>query len=193
MKGPVLFNVYLHPCCHGEVRSLPEIKALVLPDVLHYPNDLQRQHVLPQICEAERETRRRITMRWVLAASLLWSTPWCIMEQQSFQRQKSSRSQKLQNAQAAEVKCEIPAMCCSFWNLFKEHWYGCVGLSWHTLQAYTELCCMLSKSASVCVCVCVLRQGGRERRSVRTYHLHFWRWFRCSETAAPTSYLGFPS
>lgn len=41
----------MHPCCHEEARSLPEIKALVLPDVLHYPNDLQSQHVLPQICE----------------------------------------------------------------------------------------------------------------------------------------------
>lgn len=40
MKGPVPVNGYLHPCCHDEVRSLPEIKALVLPDVLHYPNDL---------------------------------------------------------------------------------------------------------------------------------------------------------
>lgn len=49
-KYPVPVNVHLHPCCHGEVKSLPEIKALVLPDVLHYPNDLQCQHVLPQIC-----------------------------------------------------------------------------------------------------------------------------------------------
>lgn len=42
--------MYLHPFCHSEERSLPEIKALVLPDVLHYPNDLQCQHILPQIC-----------------------------------------------------------------------------------------------------------------------------------------------
>lgn len=49
-RYPEPVKVYLHPCCHAEVRSLPEIKALVLPDVLHYPNDLQRQHVLPQIC-----------------------------------------------------------------------------------------------------------------------------------------------
>lgn len=49
-KYPAPVNVHLHLCCRGVVRSLPEIKALVLPDVLHYPNDLQRQHVLPQIC-----------------------------------------------------------------------------------------------------------------------------------------------
>lgn len=55
MKDPELVNVYLQPCCHDEVRSLPEIKALVLPDVLHYPNDLQSQHVLPQICRGKEE------------------------------------------------------------------------------------------------------------------------------------------
>lgn len=49
-KHLVPVNVHQHPCHHVEERSLPEIKALVLPDVLHYPNDLQRQHVLPQIC-----------------------------------------------------------------------------------------------------------------------------------------------
>lgn len=50
--------MYLHPCCHEELGGLPEIKALVLPDVLHYPNDLQRQHVLPQICG---ETEERMS------------------------------------------------------------------------------------------------------------------------------------
>lgn len=49
-KHLVPVDVHLYPHCHGEARSLPEIKALVLPDVLHYPNDLQCQHVLSQIC-----------------------------------------------------------------------------------------------------------------------------------------------
>lgn len=57
-KVPRSVHVYLHPCCHEELGGLPEIKALVLPDVLHYPNDLQRQHVLPQICG---ETGKRMS------------------------------------------------------------------------------------------------------------------------------------
>jgi len=91
-KVPVPVNVYLHPCCHEEVRSLPEIKALVLPDVLHYPNDLQRQHVLPQVVswldgDADVSTHRSPVVRspvsglsgaqvWTV---LPWRWRWCFL------------------------------------------------------------------------------------------------------------------
>lgn len=54
--------------------ALPEIKALVLPDVLHYPNDLQRQHVLPKICgggKEKRELGKQRGERYLLSRSLI--------------------------------------------------------------------------------------------------------------------------
>lgn len=59
LKRLAPINVLLHLAVMVKMRSLPEIKALVLPDVLHYPNDLQRQHVLPQICGGTQRQRGR--------------------------------------------------------------------------------------------------------------------------------------
>lgn len=82
-----LFNVHLHPRCHGEAQSLPEIKALVLPDVLHYPNDLQRQHVLPQICGGTGRDEEEVGVSQVNISCSLINRP-SIMEQ-SCQRQSA--------------------------------------------------------------------------------------------------------
>ena len=47
--GYEVHALFMSVCVKRRQQQVPEIKPLVLPDVLHDPNDLQSQHVLPQI------------------------------------------------------------------------------------------------------------------------------------------------
>lgn len=190
-------NVHLHPCCHGEVRSLPEIKALVLPDVLHYPNDLQRQHVLPQICGG-RETQKggwQLGDYWLLRCSLISTT--------MHHRAELSKSvwpwMLRQNAQAASVNCDLFFLT-SVYSIDE------VVLRCHHMPSSIRLkyaACSARALTILCAYWCTEARTDKKREEAReiegekyrhkTHHLHFWKWFHCSERAVLTSYLGFPS
>lgn len=144
-----------HPHYHVEKRSLPEIKALVLPDVLHYPNDLQRQHVLPQICAGRDETGRWTTAGLMISCSLISSA----MHYRAQLSESVWSSAPVPNARAARVKCDSHNMTCSSWC-----GGGRVRTPRYALQVYTENC-SAGEFFSVCVRTNAPSQGqGRADR-----------------------------